>query len=120
MNDVFVLTCPLSAWRKRQSCASILQSRRGGDALFNYAESRCAAQPPALASSASLTGPLLFLSHQFTDNDTHAQAGARSVIPLRALQRHYGGPEALEQVIVQMRTHIQASLEPSWTTAGRV
>lgn len=73
VNGVFLLTCPLSA---NPACRSF-GPRRGDDALIIYAESRGAAQPPALVSSASLTGPLLFLSHQFTDNDTHTRARRR-------------------------------------------
>lgn len=119
-----LLTCPPSAVPER-CCGSFGPRRRGDDARSFYAESSGAALPPALVSSASLTGPLLLLlSHQFTDNDTHTHAGggaqrhptARTAAP----RPMYGGPEALERIILQMRTHISAPLERSWTAAGCV
>lgn len=127
---VFFFVCFFSEWRVPtnlsslgQSCLSILRSPtrwRRADYLRGVPRS----------SSASCTCFLCLTHWSFTlplppvhwQRYTHArtQAGVRSVIPLRALQRHYGGPEALERIIVQMRTHILVSLELSWTTAGRV
>lgn len=114
-----LLTCPPSAVRER-CCGSFSPRRRGDDARCFYAESSGAALPPALVSSASLTGPLLLLSHQFTDNDTHThrQAGARSVIPLRALQRH-------DRCMVAPRhwnelfSKCARTFQPPWSAAGQ-
>lgn len=121
-----LLTCAPAAARGR-CCGSFGPRRRGDDARCFYAESSGAALPPALVSSASLTGPLLLLlllSHQFTDNDTHThthahtQAGARSVIPLRALQRH-------DRCMVAPRhwnelfSKCARTFQPLWSAAGQ-
>lgn len=117
-----LLTCPPSAARGR-CCGSFSPRRRGDDARCFYAESSGAALPPALVSSASLTGRLLSSSSSSPTSSptmihTHTQAGARSVIPLRALQRH-------DRCMVAPRhwnelfSKCARTFQPLWSAAGQ-